>query len=213
MLIKEAEELTGGLSTPSKMPGFAYNLPARDCKAGSKLRKVAGSVCEKCYAMKGRYSFPLVQNALSKRLKLTKTKGWVDAMVFLITSKSLSKNTTYFRWHDSGDLQNTAHLGKICQICERTPHIQHWLPTREYQVVKKYAETHTMPENLTIRLSAHMVGQRPPKSTAFQGSSVSLKGQPLEGAYACPAAHQGNTCGTCRACWDSSIEHVSYPKH
>ena len=28
MLKKEAKEITGGLSAPSKMPGPAYNLPA-----------------------------------------------------------------------------------------------------------------------------------------------------------------------------------------
>ena len=29
--------ITGGLSKPSKMPGYAYNLPATECKVGSKL--------------------------------------------------------------------------------------------------------------------------------------------------------------------------------
>jgi len=29
----------GGLSNPSKMPGFGYSLPAEKCGAGSKLRE------------------------------------------------------------------------------------------------------------------------------------------------------------------------------
>ncbi len=66
MLKKEANRITGGLSKPSKMPGPAYNLPAIRCKTGSKLRKIKGSVCYGCYALKGRYCFPNVQKALER---------------------------------------------------------------------------------------------------------------------------------------------------
>ena len=38
MLKKEAKEITGGLSAPSKMPGPAYNLPAQGCITGAKLQ-------------------------------------------------------------------------------------------------------------------------------------------------------------------------------
>ena len=40
MLKKEAKQITGGLSAPSKMPGPAYNLPASACLTGQKLAKV-----------------------------------------------------------------------------------------------------------------------------------------------------------------------------
>ena len=55
MLIKEAREITGGLSKPSKMPGPAYNLPASQCITGAKLVNVKGSTCSGCYALKGNY--------------------------------------------------------------------------------------------------------------------------------------------------------------
>jgi hypothetical protein len=61
MLKKQAREITGGLSKPSKMPGPAHNLPAQACKTGAKLVKVPGSVCAGCYALKGRYRFKNVQ--------------------------------------------------------------------------------------------------------------------------------------------------------
>jgi hypothetical protein len=35
----EALQITGSLSNPSKMPGKAYGLPAKECKTGSKLSK------------------------------------------------------------------------------------------------------------------------------------------------------------------------------
>jgi hypothetical protein len=58
---KEQRKLiTGGLSRPSKMPGYAYNLPAIHCKTGSKLAAIPGTTCHGCYALKGRYRFPNV---------------------------------------------------------------------------------------------------------------------------------------------------------
>ena len=46
--VKEANAIVGGLSSPSKMPSYCYNLPASRCKTGSKLNKVKGSVCYGC---------------------------------------------------------------------------------------------------------------------------------------------------------------------
>ena len=54
MKIKEAEAITHTLSKPGKMPGFAYSTPAHECKTGTKLRAVAGSVCANCYALQAR---------------------------------------------------------------------------------------------------------------------------------------------------------------
>ena len=62
MKTSEALKIVGGLSKPSKMPGWAYGLPAKECKTGSKLVKVPGSVCHGCYALKGCYVFKVVQD-------------------------------------------------------------------------------------------------------------------------------------------------------
>ena len=104
MLKKEAKEITGGLSAPGKMPGPSYNLPAWACITGSKLAKIPGTICNKCYAKKGRYNFPNVKAALSRRLKSLKHPQWIEAMTVLITGHD------HFRWHDSGDLQSVQHL-------------------------------------------------------------------------------------------------------
>ena len=50
--IKEAEKIMISLGRAGKMPCPTYNTPAKLCKTGSKLRKVKGSTCEGCYAMK-----------------------------------------------------------------------------------------------------------------------------------------------------------------
>ena len=46
MKTKEAWDLVGGLSKPGKMPGWSIGIPAKECKTGSKLRAVKGSVCK-----------------------------------------------------------------------------------------------------------------------------------------------------------------------
>jgi hypothetical protein len=40
MNTQEALKIVGGLSKPSKMPGWAYGIPAAECKTGKKLQDV-----------------------------------------------------------------------------------------------------------------------------------------------------------------------------
>ena len=143
MLKKEARKITGGLSKPSKMPGPAHNLPAQVCKTGAKLVKVPGSVCAGCYALKGRYRFTNVQQALTRRLQALEDPRWVEAMVTLI------KPHKFFRWHDSGDLQSLEHLQNIFRICRATPETKHWIPTREAQFLKRL-KLKQVPRNLVL---------------------------------------------------------------
>ena len=49
---EERKKITGGLSSPSKMPGYSYNLPAIHCKTGSKLAQIPGTTCHGCYALR-----------------------------------------------------------------------------------------------------------------------------------------------------------------
>ena len=114
MNLKEAKQITGGLSSPSKMPGYAYNLPAWECVTGVKLQAVEGSVCSGCYAMKGRYRFSNVKDALTRRLKSLDHPQWVEAMTLLVTH--YSRKVPFFRSHDSGALQGASHLKKIYEV-------------------------------------------------------------------------------------------------
>ena len=199
MLKKEARQITGGLSAPSKMPGPAYNLPASQCIPGAKLVKVPGSVCHGCYALKGRYRFNNVKTALERRAASITHPDWVKAMVALISGNE------YFRWHDSGDIQSVEHLKKIFEVCKLTPFTRHWMPTREARFLK-LMDPDIIPTNLIIRMSSHMINQGPVTFWPWT-STVSTQ------AKTCPAADQGNKCRDCRACWDRSVKNVTYPKH
>ena len=199
MLKKEARQITGGLSKPSKMPGPAHNLPAQACKTGAKLVKVPGSVCAGCYALKGRYRFKNVQAALNRRLQALQDPRWVSAMVTLI------KGQDWFRWHDSGDIQSVKHLLKIFHVCRLTPDVAHWLPTREAGLLSKIPQDR-VPANLTIRLSATKVDGPAPGSWPLTSTVVTT-------GRSCPAPDQGNACVDCRACWDKEVKNIAYGKH
>lgn len=198
----EAWAIVGGLSSPSKMPGYAYGLPAKECGTGGALRKVPGSVCSGCYAFKGNYMFPNVQKAQYRRLESLGHPRWVEAMVFLVTALDMR----YFRWHDSGDLQSPAHLNMIVQVARQCPDVQFWLPTRERIFVYSWTKANgELPKNLVVRVSAAMIDGPAPE---FPNTSTVVTGQ-----ASCPAPSQGGECGTCRACWNPEVKNVSYRKH
>lgn len=205
-----AKQITGGLSKPSKMPGFAYSIPAQACIVGSKLRSVAGSICSKCYALKGRYVFGNVKRALQRRLESLSHPEWVEAMAFQIAQAGVN----VFRWHDSGDIQSLTHLENIVAVCKKTPDVRHWIPTREYAVVNAYVLKHgSFPNNLTVRLSAYMM-DGPLPTGAAERAGVTMSGVTSDPQkVTCPAYKQGGVCGPCRACWDKNQPVVFYPKH
>ena len=199
MNTKEAWTLVGGLSKPSKMPGWSIGIPAAECKTGNKLKLIPNSVCSGCYAEKGCYVFKVVQEAQYKRLEAIQHPDWVLAMATLINSKK----PDVFRWHDSGDVQDLDHLEKIFKVCELTPSKRHWMPTREAWIKD---HMHKAPANLVVRFSSPMIDQGPVKSWP-NTSTVSTKSR------TCPAPDNNNECGNCRACWDPLVKNIEYGKH
>ena len=151
--IKQAEEMVGGLSAPSKMPSYAWSISAKRCNIGSKLAKVKDSVCYNCYALKGRYMFPMVQDALERRHDAwaNDREKWVDAMIYIMHNKKHIINTGHFRWFDSGDIQGESMLKDMNTVAWASPHIRFWLPTKEYKLIKD-SKLDIAP-NLIIRVS------------------------------------------------------------
>ena len=202
------------LSKTSKMPCHSWSVPALACKTGAKLAQVSGSVCHGCYALKGFYRMSNVAAALHNRLEQMASPQWVKAMIAKISEQETSG---FFRWFDSGDLQSLRNLKDIVRIALALPHINFWLPTKEYSIVSEYYELYgPFPENLTVRLSGYMVDKAGPNSLAesldVTTSEVHSKESTTAG-YTCPAPAQGNKCLDCRACWQSSVQTVSYRLH
>ena len=210
MYIKQLEKQIGTLSNPSKMPSYAWGISALHCIVGSLMAKINGTVCKKCYALKGRYVFKPVKLAHKKRLNAIKKPEWVDYMAELLTLKykRLAKSRLFHRWFDSGDLQSHEHLMKIFEVCRLTPHIKYWLATREYKIISKI-KYKDIPKNLVVRASGIKIDGQPPKFWKWT-STVHTK-KPI--GHECPAHRQDGECGSCRSCWSRSVKQVSYKEH
>jgi hypothetical protein len=228
--LKEAIAIAGPLGFPSKMPGTSYGISAKSCGVGAKLAQIEGSVCHGCYALKGNYLYPSVAKAHEKRLAGISHPAWAIAVAKQITVAHTTGQgrtgpiaTGHHRWHDSGDLQDESHLAKICVVATLTPDVEHWLPTRELQIVKSYvANGGIVPPNLLIRVSATMVDGQATKAwpttstvhSTWNHYSPLCDHAPTPNApYRCPAPEQDGRCGPCRACWSHAVPQTTYHKH
>ena len=175
MTYSDAVAIAGTPSNTSKMPGKSIGLSAFSCKTGSKLAAVPGSVCSKCYALKGFYRMPSVVKANAIREKGLSHPQWIEAMIVII-NHSASFAVPEWRWFDSGDIQSVEHLRAIVEVAKQTPMIRHWAPTKELKMLRAYIKSGgTIPANLIIRASSPMIDQPPVKghaNTSTVSSSV-----------------------------------------
>ena len=185
------------------------------------MAQIKGSICSMCYANDGFYKMyantiePAQMARLDAVLMACEDAGqaalWIDSMVSMIGKD------THFRWHDSGDLQSVDHLRLIVRVVMATPHCDHWLPTREYGMVRRYLDQYgSLPANLVIRLSA----MHPDIPVIVPLSLRNVPGVTISNVHdktdpvgtPCSAPSNNGTCGECRACWDKSVT-VSYKLH
>lgn len=217
----EAKTICGSLTATTKMPCKSLDLPTEACQTGFKMAQIEGSICSKCYANKGFYAAyaNTIKPAQFARLDAINqamesgenAKLWIAGMVSLIGSDP------YFRWHSSGDLQSVHHLSLIVHVAMATPGTMHWLPTREYGMVKEWINVfgaHCLPDNLIIRLSAMYPDQPVKIPASLQGiKNIAVSNvhtlQPI--GSPCKAPDQSGECRDCRACWTN--ETISYALH
>ena len=166
-----------------------------------------------CYADRNFYKMYAnnIKPAQFARLDSIDSEYWVSGMVSHIG------NDPYFRWHDSGDLQSLSHFEKIVAVCMETLLTLHWLPTREYGIIKAFIEKHgknAIPKNLTVRLSA----MYPNKPVSVPVSLQGVPGVTVSNVHTdkpmgnvCKAPAQNGECKDCRMCWSSAV--VSYALH
>ena len=216
-----AEAITGSVTQTTKMPCKSYSLPTVACITGFKMAQLADSICSKCYAMNGNYRMyanniepaqhARLDSVLQACADVEQGDAWVQAMAAHIGTDE------EFRWHDSGDLQSVEHMRLICLVAMETPDCDHWLPTREYGMVKEYLDIYgALPANIVVRLSAMYVdrpGLVPLSLRNVPGVEVSNvhKASTPQGAV-CGAPSNGGKCGECRTCFKRSGA-VSYAFH
>ena len=194
------------LSNTSKLGVKSISLDANKCKTGSKLAKKSGTVCSGCYALKGCYVFPVVKDAMARRLEFFNSPNFIPIMVWLLQSQKKK----YFRWFDSGDIQNIFMGLNILEICKQTPDIKHWIPSKEYKMWREILKIEKLPKNVCLRISSPNIDQKPLEG--FNNTSTVHENKKAFGLE-CIAYKQDGKCLECKACYNSKIKNISYPKH
>lgn len=215
------------LSDASKMPSLSFSLPAGDSCPWALYGE--GAICDGCYAEKGRYIMPNVKNAQRVRFEWVKRcvrtpEGRAEfhrAMVAAITAAGNS----YFRGHDSGDFFCPAYVEMWAEVCKALPEVTFWFPTRTWRALTDPRASAATKKNWSLALSAlcALPNVRVRPSALFFNAPAPMVRNLVPGMSAgttardegfnCPAATQGNVCGTCRTCWDSPDTAVSYHRH
>lgn len=251
---KEAarDAMGGGYSSPGKMLNQTYSLPTHMCKVGGRLREIPGSVCANCYAHPKEgtsraytYAMNNVQRHLLRNYNALKNDPqlWASALA----SKEYGINSVApmpfqdFRWHDSGDADSPEHLALMTAIADKNPDIFNWLPTREWESVRRLMNARsTLPPNLALRLSIPHIDQTldndineqrgvplmdqkyldmleefPQLLTTGVVSDKSLSRRPEEVCLTTDKANPAKTCkdAQCDACYRPDVSNVDFVVH
>jgi len=200
--------MTIKLSKASKMPCRSWSLQALDtCPASRDASGNLVPACSGCYAIGGNYRFPNVKAPRLHNRDDWKRDDWVDDMV-----RELD-NDRYFRWFDSGDIYDVRLARKILEVCERTPWVKHWIPTRMHKFQKftlVLARLNRLP-NVVLRLSSDSITGE--TISGDNTSTIATVDSVPDGAVVCEAYTRDGKCADCRACWDKSVPVIAYIGH
>ena len=197
------------LSKPSKMPCYSWSLEAiSTCPASIGVDGELVDACKGCYATTGNYRFKNVKAPRVHNREDWKREQWIGDMVVELDS------SRYFRWFDSGDMYNLSLANKILEVMKQTPWCKHWLPTRMHKFAKFKTVIEQMEAlpNVVVRKSSDSV-----LGETIDGQCTSTIIPDIEAATdamtVCEAYSREGKCGSCRKCWDKSVQVVAYPAH
>ncbi len=195
---------------------------------------VAGVTCpgksklcyRRCYARRGRYAFPQVQERLRWGYEQSKRDDFADRMA----DELYRKGIILMRWHCAGDIYCPSYAKKMLDVIGRSQHTTFWGYTRSWRVPAIYPVLKDIAAqpNMRLWLSADAETGHPDEvpegaRVAWMQTDVdedvgeadlvfldhplrklSLPLTVLENV--CPAEtpegkKQGVTCATCRYCW------------
>ena len=204
-------------SKAGKMPCRSWSLQALEtCKGAYDINGEIVKACQGCYALKGNYRFSNVKKSRAHNLQDCKREDWVEDMVLELD------NDRYFRWFDSGDIADIRLAKKILEVMKRTPHCNHWLPTRTYKFesFRKILEEMNALPNVVVRYSSDstdgkkkVYDRRGKEIKAKYTSSILKEYVESKGNHLCPSSKQDGKCLTCRACWSKDVKNVNYLLH
>lgn len=197
------------ISKTSKLNARSWSLEARStCPGAMGANGELVDACKGCYAASGNYRFKNVKAPRIENREDWKRDSWVDDMVAELESDR------YFRWFDSGDMYDVRLARKILEVMERTPWVNHWLPTRMHKFDKFASVIEAMQQlpNVVVRPSSDSI--RGEYVEGLHGSVIIGSDQAVPvGAVKCEAYERDGKCGSCRACWSKDVALVAYVQH
>tara|TARA_R110001592_G_scaffold28557_3_gene104616 strand:+ start:196 stop:873 length:678 start_codon:yes stop_codon:yes gene_type:complete len=209
------------ISNTSKMPTGcgSWSLQAIDTCPGSykkitpelvdTLKRELVDACKGCYARFGNYNYPNVKKPRASNREDWKRSGWADDMV------SAMEKSELFRWFDSGDCYSVALATKILEVIQRTPHVQHWFPTRMHKFAKfrEVLATINRQKNAVVRRSSDSITGEIDGRWSNGSTIIPTVDHAKPGQTVCHAYSRGGKCGECRQCWDKDVKTIAYPAH
>ena len=193
-------------SCPSLSLPAVIDCPA--CELSMRMAKEAhkAAICERCYALKGRYVFRNVHTNQRARSEWWHNTDPIERAIILADAVKREGAPHYFRCYDSGDLDLSA-IETWLKFAELLPDTKVWIPTR----------TWLLPEFLPglLALNAHPRIVVRPSSVAFDDLPPAIDGlasghaahwhEPIKATYRCPGS-----CANCRICWDRPDLSISF---
>lgn len=138
------------LKKTSKTTGnkiFNFSIPAYKTKSGKITCPFADSCVKYCYAQKGNYTrFPVVQDLMEQKYKISKTNTFIP----LMNEEIIKKKVTHIRIHDSGDFYSIEYLQKWVDIATQNKDVIFYAYTKS---IKFFVNGLLLPKNLKIIFS------------------------------------------------------------
>lgn len=136
-------------------------ITTRNAKLGTNIGTInlpAGITCRKdapcaktCYAKHGRFLFSTVRNCYDRNLQEYRDN---PEMYFQsINTQLYFTPFRFIRWHSSGDIPDYEYLLGMVDTAIRNPNTKFLAFTKQYEIVNRYLESNSLPENLNIVFS------------------------------------------------------------
>lgn len=111
---------------------WAFDIPNYKSKTGKITCPFADTCIEICYADKGTYLFPVVQNKYEANFAESKKTGFLDKMQNELNSHKI----THIRIHGSGDFYSPKYLNNWILLAINNPNIIFYCYTKSVKMVK-----------------------------------------------------------------------------
>lgn len=189
---------------------------------GTLLCNIAGT-CGKhckfckndCYAMRAaRFHHNSCIPAWACNTLILRTEP--EKIRFAINEYCRKNVVKYFRFHSSGELENTEHLLLYAQICKDNPEVTFYLYTKAFDILQDWfnelkIRRESIPDNFVINLSEWHGNTADIRHKEFFSDCNIFAyddgeaGQEVEHMTHCPAVNKkgyetGITCAQCRRC-------------